>query len=299
MTQGPDLSGPAVEASSPEHRIAAVLGRRPAGMARLLGGCVAEVYRVDVAGEAPLVAKLAAGGGLTVEGFMLDYLASETKLPVPRTRHVSETLLLMDFVDNDGAAGDSGGRQSAELQAAEQLAALHAVTAEAYGFERDTVIGALPQPNPWTASWCDFYREQRLLAMGRIARESGRLPAETHRALEAFCGRLERFIDQPPRPGLVHGDVWSGNILFDGGRVAAYIDPALYFADPEVEIAYIELLSTFGPAFHRRYEELRPPRPGYGEARRDIYNLFPLLVHTQICGPPYAQMVRDILDRYG
>ena len=299
MTQGPDLSGPAVEASSPEHRIATVLGQRPAGMTRLLGGCVAEVYRVDVAGEAPLVAKLADGGGLAVEGFMLDYLASETKLPVPRTRHVSETLLLMDFVDNDGAAGAPGDRQSAEVQAAEQLAALHAVTADAYGFGRDTVIGALPQPNPWTASWCDFYREQRLLVMGRIARESGRLPSETHRALEAFCGRLERFIDPPPRPGLVHGDVWTGNILFDGGRVAAYIDPALYFADPEVEIAYIELLSTFGSAFHRHYEELRPLRPGYREARRDIYNLFPLLVHTQICGPPYAQMVQDILDRYG
>ncbi len=66
-----------------------------------------------------------------------------------------------------------------------------------------------------------------------------------------------------------------------------------------MEIAYIELLSTFGPAFHRRYQELRPFRPGYREARRDVYNLFPLLVHTQICGGPYAQMVQDILTRYG
>ena len=66
-----------------------------------------------------------------------------------------------------------------------------------------------------------------------------------------------------------------------------------------MEIAYIELLSTFGAAFHRRYQALRPLRPGYREARRDIYNLFPLLVHTQICGGAYAEMVQDILTRYG
>ncbi|NIA71068.1 fructosamine kinase family protein [Pelagibius litoralis] len=284
---------PSERNQTPEDVVAAALGLPPRGLTRLLGGCVAEVFRVDLENGPPLVAKVARDGGLAVEGYMLDFLAGNTRLPVPQTRHVSESLLLMDYVDHD-----SGASTATEEDAAERLAALHAITAPAYGFERDTVIGALPQPNAWAGSWCDFYRDRRLLVMGRIARDSGRLPAETHRRLEAFCNRLERFIEQPPQPGLVHGDVWAGNVLFRGNRVAAFIDPALYFADPEVEIAYIELLSTFGPAFHRHYEALRPPRPGYHEARRDIYNLFPLLVHTQICGPPYAQMVQDILIRY-
>lgn len=274
--------------------VAAACGTAPRAATPLLGGCIAEVYRLDFDDRAPLVAKVARQGGLAIEGFMLDYLARHSTLAVPATRHIADDLLLMDYVEHVG-------RRSAvaEAEAAEQLAALHGITAEAFGFERDTVIGALPQPNPWTADWCGFYRDRRLLAMGRIARESGRLPAETHRALERFCTRLEDFIDQPPAPGLVHGDVWSGNVLFAAERVAAFIDPALYYADPEVEIAYIELLSTFGAAFHRRYRELRPLRPGYAEGRRDVYNLFPLLVHTEICGPPYAQMVQDILTRYG
>src|SRR3546814_19407288 len=127
--------------------------------------------------------------------------------------------------------------------------------------------------------------------MGRIARESGRLPAATHRALERFCARLENFIDQPPAPGLVHGDVWAGNVLCAADRVAAFIDPALYFADPEVEIAYIELLSTFGAAFHRPYPDLRPLRPGYALGRRDLYNLFPLLFHTLIIRSPHSPTV--------
>ncbi|WP_193366893.1 fructosamine kinase family protein [Pelagibius marinus] len=279
--------------------VAAVCGAEPTHATPLIGGCIAEVYRLDFADRPPLVAKVAASGGLAIEGFMLDYLAEKTTLPVPATRHVSEELLLMDYVEHGPGRGTA-----AEVDAAERLAALHGITAREFGFGRDTVIGALPQPNPWTENWCDFYREQRLLVMGLIARESGRLPAETHRRLERFCLQLENFIDQPPAPGLVHGDVWSGNVLFGPGkdgesRVAAFIDPAIYYADPEVEIAYIELLSTFGAAFHRRYRELRPLRPGYAEGRRDVYNLFPLLVHTEICGPPYAQMVQDILTRYG
>lgn len=274
--------------------VAAVCGAEPRHATPLIGGCIAEVYRLDFDDRPPLVAKVAAGGGLAIEGFMLDYLAEKTALPVPATRHVSEELLLMDYVEHV-----SGRSAAAEVDAAERLATLHGITAREYGFERDTVIGALPQPNSWTENWCDFYREQRLLVMGLIARESGRLPAETHRQLERFCLQLENFIDQPPAPGLVHGDVWSGNVLFGESRVAAFIDPAIYYADPEVEIAYIELLSTFGAAFNRRYRELRPLRPGYTEGRRDVYNLFPLLVHTEICGPPYAQMVQDILNRYG
>jgi len=274
--------------------VADLCGARPDRISPLFGGCIAEVYRLDFAARPPLVAKLAPEGGLAVEGFMLDYLAENSPLPVPATCHVSDTLLLMDYVDNNPGHG-----ARAEEEAAEALAALHEVAAPAFGFERDTVIGALPQPNPWSEDWCAFYRDQRLLVMGRIARESGRLPAEVHRLLERFCLKLDDFIDRPPAAGLVHGDVWNGNVLFHAGRLAAFIDPAIYFADPEVEIAYIELLSTFGPAFHRRYRELRPLRPGYTEGRRDVYNLFPLLVHTEICGPPYAQMVQDILTRYG
>src|SRR3546814_11670600 len=95
-------------------------------------------------------------------------------------------------------------------------------------------------------------------------------------------------------------DVCSSDlVLCAADRVAAFIDPALYFADPEVEIAYIELLSTFGAAFHRRYRELRPLRPGYAEGRRDVYNLFPLLVHTEICGAPTATLVQYITNSYG
>lgn len=269
-------------------------GSFPQSFSALPGGCVAEVYRVDLADGTSLVAKVADKGGLAIEGRMLAYLKAETSLPVPAILAADDHLLLMDYIANDNLPGER-----AEAMAAEQLAALHRIEAPAFGFPWDTVIGALPQPNTWSDDWRAFFRDQRLMTMGRIAEASGRISGDLLARLERFCERLEEFLDPPAKASLIHGDVWRGNVLFRGGEVAAYIDPAVYFAPAEVEFAYIELLSTFGQAFFRRYQEIAPIDPGYWELRRDIYSLFPLLVHCEICGAPYPQQVAAILDRFG
>ena len=202
--------------------------------------------------------------------------------------------LLLEFIETSGTLDQSAERHGAEL-----LAALHGITAKAYGFERDTVIGALPQANPWTGSWRAFFRDSRLLPMGRTARERGNLAGATFDHLEKLCARIEDFIDEPTAPSLIHGDLWGGNILTRKGRIAACVDPTIYFADPEIELAFATLFSTFGRAFFERYRELRPIAPGFFETRRDIYNLYPLLVHCALFGAPYGETVAGILDRHG
>ncbi len=278
--------------------VRAATGRAPRRLRALAGGCIAEVYKVELEGGGACVAKIAApgdsGGGLAVEAEMLDYLARESELPVPAVLHAGDDLLLMDYIETSGGL-DAG----AEAHAAELLAALHGKTAPAFGFERETLIGPLPQPNPWSESWRDFFREQRLFTMGRLAAERGRLPAGTLRQLEAFCAKLDRYIEEPAAPSLIHGDMWGGNVLTRAGRIAGFVDPAIYYADPEIELAFSTLFGTFGEAFFRRYQELRPLAPGFFEARRDIYNLYPLLVHTALFGGHYAGSVARILERYG
>lgn len=66
---------------------------------------------------------------------------------------------------------------------------------------------------------------------------------------------------------------------------------------PEIELAFGTLFGTFGPAFFRRYGELRPLRPGFFEVRRDLYNLYPLLVHVRLFGGGYVGQVEAILSR--
>ena len=128
------------------------------------GGCIGEVYRVELRDGTPLVAKVDREGAshLEREAYMLRYLQEKSDLPVPDVYHGSETLLLMEFVE-----GESSFSEGAERHAAQLLAALHGIAAEAYGHERDTLLGSLNQPNPPTKSWPDFFRDHRLLYIAR------------------------------------------------------------------------------------------------------------------------------------
>lgn len=272
------------------------LGRRLKSVRPLGGGCIGEVYRAELEDGTPLVAKVDREGEshLEREAYMLRYLGENSALPVPAVFHSSRTLLLMEFVE-----GNSRFSTEAEHHAAELLAELHSITADAYGHERDTLIGSLDQPNPWTESWVEFFRDHRLLYIAEVAHTAGRLPAEDLRRVERLAGRLDDLIGKPNPPALVHGDVWSGNVLAKGDRIAAFLDPAIYHADPEIELAFISLFNSFGADFLERYAELRPIRDGFFEGRRDLYNLYPLLVHTYYFGGGYLESVRGTLRRFG
>jgi len=267
------------------------------------------------------------GSGLDIEGFMLQYLRQKGGLPVPDVLYAADDLLLMSCLETAG--GISPGAQA---EAADLLAALHGVGAENFGFERDTVIGGLHQPNLETARWIDFFRDHRLLHMGRQALDSRRLPATLMERLEKLAAKLGDWIDTRGAPSLIHGDMWTGNVLCNHGRISGFVDPAIYYADAEIELAFstlfgnvlcnhgrisgfvdpavyyadaeIELafstlFGTFGDAFFGRYREHRPIRPGFFEERVDLYNLYPLLVHVRLFGGSYVGSVDRTLTRFG
>jgi fructosamine-3-kinase len=117
--------------------------------------------------------------------------------------------------------------------------------------------------------------------------------------IETLAGKLERWLFEPSAPSLLHGDIWSGNVLVRGDRIVGLIDPAVYYGHAEMELAFITLFNTFGDTFFRRYHELRPIEDGFFGERRDLYNLYPLLVHVRIFGGGYVQAVDRTLRRYG
>ncbi|ODR98798.1 hypothetical protein AUC68_06240 [Methyloceanibacter methanicus] len=235
------------------------------------------------------------GTDLALEGAMLADLARLSDLPVPHVHAAAADVLVMDFIDNDG------GRITPDVErdAATLIARLHATPRPYFGYERDTLIGPLHQPNPRGEAWVPFFRDHRLLHMARAARDEGALPPSLHDRLERLADDLGAYLTEPPFPSLLHGDLWTGNVLVKGNRIAGFIDPAIYFGHPEIELAFTTMFGTFGRAFFEAYEDMMPLEPGFHEVRKDIYNLYPTLVHVRLFGGSYVAAVDSTLKTLG
>ncbi len=234
-------------------------------------------------------------GHLETEAFMLRELAATGIIPVPEVLHTEANLFVMEWIENEGAPRTT----AQERHAGEMLAALHSRPAKRFGYHRDTVIGGLPQPNPPVGSWVSMFRSHRLMFIATTCYQRGVLETSELLRLQTLAGRLGTYINEPSHPSLLHGDLWQGNVLVRGDRIAAFIDPAIYNGHPEIELAFTTLFGTFGDAFFEAYRANAPLEPGFFEIRRDIYNIYPNLVHAALFGRSYVAPVMRVLDRLG
>ncbi len=257
------------------------------------GGNNTSLYLVDLQGGERMVAKVAdsSGSRLDLEGWMLSYLKDNSDLPVPDVIWAEPDMLIMSYHPSAGAL-DAG----AEEHAAGLISSLHTIESVAYGLERDTLIGPLDQPNNQEQDWITFFRDHRLMYMARAALDDNRIDGKLMDDITKLASNLDRFIDSPARPSLLHGDLWGGNVLAVSGKITAFIDPAIYYGDPEMDLAFSTLFGTFGENFFQRYNEISPIRDGFFEARRDLYNLYPLLVHVRLFGKSYIEAVKKIVN---
>lgn len=126
-----------------------VVARHP-----LRGGCVADVYLLELQDGRRVVAKRRSRGdhpSLETEAWVLSFLAEKVRLPVPEVISATADLLLMEFVE-----GEPGLSSLAEEDAARWIAALHSVEGKAFGFARTTAIGPLSQDNRWQVRGLPF-----------------------------------------------------------------------------------------------------------------------------------------------
>jgi fructosamine-3-kinase len=290
-------------------RAEAALGSRIRRSQPLSGGNIAQATRIETDDGRDLVVKhmvprrqsphptfgTLPKATLKDEAFMLDRLRQTGVVPVPDVVHVAPDLLILTFVDCDQDALSNTGQTAL----ADVLAALHAHTAPRFGFDRPTPVGPVQRPNAWSEDWLSFLRDQRLMFFGHLAQQAGRLPDGCFAGLEKLCTQLDRWIPMNRPPSLIHGDLWIGNILFRQQRLAALIDPATYYADAEIELAFLPLFSGVGAAFFERYHAHRPIDPLFFEERQMLYQLEPLLAHAMFFGGGYGTRVHQIVRHYG
>lgn len=285
---------------NPEHTLAEsvrlTLGCDVDSISPLSGGSVGEVYRANTSEHGAVVIKVdrSEDAHLNLEGDMLLYLSTDSNLPVPGVLHSSPGLLIMQMLPGSSTFSASGEQHAADL-----LAELHTIQNSDFGFDYDTLIGSLHQPNSVTEEWIPFLRDHRLLDMAQHAYRESRMGLDTLNRIEKFASNLEQWIDEPEHPALLHGDVWTTNVLADSDKIIGFIDPAIYYGHPEIELAFITLFNTFGSAFFDRYSEHHPIDSDFFTTRKDIYNLYPLLVHVRLFGGSYLRSVESIIARFG
>lgn len=177
------------------------------------------------------------------------------------------------------------------------LAQLHQTKNSHFGLETDNYIGSLKQTNTPSNNWLDFFFESRLKPQFGLAYYEQKIDLAFLRRLDALRLQLDGFFPEEA-PSLLHGDLWSGNAMpVDSGNPSIF-DPAVYFGHREMELAFTRLFGGFEDSFYDAYREESPLSPHFAE-RKDVYNLYPLMVHTNLFGTSYLAGVEKVLKRFG
>jgi fructosamine-3-kinase len=252
-----------------------------------LGGRAA---RVELADGRVVVVK--EGAGVAAEAAGLRWLAVPHGPPVPEVLALDGPRLVTAYV----APGRPSRAAAADL--GRRLATLHNAGAEAFGSgppgaSTDAWIGRAPMRNVPGDDWAPWYAAQRIAPYLRTARDTGDLTAAEATEVERVCERLPELAGPPEPPARLHGDLWSGNVLWStGGRGSAdgawLIDPAAHGGHRETDLAMLDLfgcphLDTVLAA----YAEASALAPGWRD-RVPLHQLFPLLVHVVLFGRGYA-----------
>lgn len=163
-----------------------------------------------------------------------------------------------------------------------------------FGWHADNWIGSLPQSNTEHAGWPDFWRTERIEPQLRSAREKGHL---TGTLMDDLLDRVPAAVNGVDTPALLHGDLWSGNAYVAEDGAPVIVDPAVYRGDAEVDLAMTELFGGFGARFYDSYRETRGISDEYSSHRRDLYQLYYLLVHVNLFGGGYVAGSRRAAER--
>jgi len=178
----------------------------------------------------------------------------------------------------------------------ENLAKQHQVNNKNFGLDHDNHIGRLHQSNTQHNNWIDFFVEERIKPQLSLALNSLLIDKNLIEKFEKFFLKLSDLIPNEPA-SLLHGDLWSGNFMFDSDGKAVIFDPAVYYGHREMELAFTTMFGGFDQRFYDTYLEKYPLTPGF-ENRIEIHNLYPTLVHVNLFGTSYLSGILSTIKRF-
>ncbi len=260
------------------------------------GGCINNAVRLDTQ-EGDFFLKWNESEPVDMfekESLGLELLRKSGKIAVPEPIGFgscqNKAYLLMEYLPTH--------RQSSNYWSllGHQLADLHRISSDTFGLDHDNYIGKLPQRNTACSQWVEFFIQHRLEVQLGLAIYNGHV--DTAYALR-FRKLYALLHDQLPEesPSLLHGDLWSGNVMPGREGQPTIFDPAVYYGSREMELAFTQLFGGFDQNFYAAYHESFPLLPGFDD-RVDLYNLYPLLVHVNLFGSSYLSGIDRTLRKY-
>jgi protein-ribulosamine 3-kinase len=266
------------------------------GAKPVAGGCLHEARRLTTsAGD--FFAKWSLSGPPDIfvrEASGLETLRlAGTSLVIPRVIAAREpedgdpAFLILEYLAPGPKDDDALGRG---------LALIHKHRSDRFGFGAPSYCGATVQDNRWADRWPEFYADQRIRPLLKRIETRGDLPAADRSRYERLLERLPALLSKDPAPSLVHGDLWSGNVLW-ATRGPALVDPACAFADREMEFGITTLFGGLSPRAFSAYEEALPFAAGWRE-RNPLYQLYHLLNHVVLFGGGYGAQALEIVRRF-
>ncbi len=271
-------------------RAEALLGAPVVATTPVPGGDISTATRVRLSdGRSALVKTRpqAPADFFATEARGLEWLAAAGGVAVPEVLAVEADCLIMSWIETGRPTPESAD------QFGSALAVTHAAGPdEGAGFGtasgEDGYIGTLPLPNRSAPGWPEFFATRRVLPYLKLARDRDRIGARDAASVESVVGRIVELAGPAEPPARLHGDLWSGNVLWGADGQVRLVDPAAHAGHRESDLA---MLTLFGVPHLQRvldaYEEAAPLAAGWQD-RVPLHQLFPLLVHACLFGGGYG-----------
>jgi fructosamine-3-kinase len=231
-------------------------------------------------------------GFFATEAAGLDWLgAAPGGPPLPSALAYDTDLLVLPWLVEERPTGTT------VEQLGRELAAMHVAGSPVFGAAHDGWIGAAELDNRSADGWPEFYADRRVLPYVRRLRDSGQLSGGDAAVFERLAARLPELAGPAEPPARIHGDLWTGNVLWSGGR-GWLVDPAAHGGHRETDLA---MLTLFGegwvPRLLAAYAEVTPPADGWRERQR-LHQVHPLLVHAVLFGGSYLSAALSAAAEY-
>jgi protein-ribulosamine 3-kinase len=228
------------------------------------------------------------------EAKSMELLRETNTVQVPKVygygKKADGSYLMLDFV------AESTKKEDYWQNLGIKLAELHNITNDKFGLNFNNYVGALRQINDFTEDGIQFYHEKRLSIQLESAYKAKRVDYKLYIDLNNIFSKINSLFPKE-KPSLIHGDLWSGNIMVGNKGQATLVDPSAYFGLREAEIAFTTLFGGFKNEFYNAYNHTRPLEPGFKD-RIDLYNLYPLLVHLNLFEGGYLAAIKQIVKKY-